>query len=100
MRRMTSPERPRRTPSGLTRTRVRWVMPQRLANAGRSLPGGSLLVALLGVVRRPGLGLLALDLAAEPVRRAPQQREEPADDEHHGDDEAETDTDALHDVTG
>src|SRR5687767_596364 len=73
----TLPTRPRRTASGLRITRVRCVMARTVARWSAALVVG---------VRRSAL---ALDLAAEEVRRRPEAAEDPSDEEHDRDQQAE-----------
>src|SRR5688500_16567958 len=62
MRRMTSPERPRRTPAGLTRTRERSIR--------RTLASPELIGATAYVVgHRPARALVADGLSGHPVQR-------------------------------
>src|SRR5690349_22009559 len=101
----TLPTSPRRTVSGLSRTRVRWVGMAlslghlgRVAGRGRTWPG-TVLRTLLGaplLLQDGPLGALPVDADAEEVRRGPQPAEHHAEEEHRGDHEAEADGHDLH----
>src|SRR6478672_11109795 len=93
----TLPTSPRRTVSGLSRTRVRWVGMAlslghlgRVAGPGRTRPCAVLDAVLGAVLGAPlllqdgPLGPLAVDADAQEVRRGPQPAEDHAEEEHRG----------------